>query len=83
MGQEPREIERHIREERVRLGENVAELHRRVRSSLDWRNLLRRRPAACSAAAFTGGFLLALLIGRSAARKLLPVSRNSRAPARH
>jgi len=65
VGQEPEQIERHIHQTRARLEENVAELRTRVRSNLDWRVQYRRYPAAFAAAAFGGGLLVSLLIGRA------------------
>lgn len=65
MGQEPDQIERHIHQTRARLEENVAELRSRVRSNLDWRTQYRRYPGAFAAAAFGGGLVLALLLGRT------------------
>ena len=65
MGQEPDQIERHIHRTRERLEQNVAELRTRVRSNLNWRVQFRRRPAAFAAAAFGGGLLIAMMIGRS------------------
>lgn len=65
MGQEPDQIERHIHQTRARLERNVAELRTRVRSNLDWRVQFRRRPAAFAAAAFGGGLLISLMVGRA------------------
>lgn len=64
MGQAPEHIERHIHETRARLEENLAELRTRVRANLDWRTQMRRHPAAFATAAFTGGLILALFVGR-------------------
>ncbi len=65
MGQEPEQIERHIYRTRARLEQNVAELRTRVRSNLDWRIQYRRHPAAFAAAAFGGGLLASMIIGRA------------------
>jgi len=65
VGQEPEQIERHIHRTRARLEQNVAELRTRVRSNLDWRVQYRRYPAAFAAAAFGGGLLFSIMIGRA------------------
>lgn len=65
MGQEPEQIERHIHQTRARLEQNVAELRSRMRSNLDWRVQFRRHPAAWAAAAFGGGLLVSIMLGRA------------------
>jgi hypothetical protein len=62
--QEPEQIERHIHQTRARLEQNVAELRTRVRSTLDWRVQFNRHPAAWAAAAFGGGLLISMIVGR-------------------
>jgi hypothetical protein len=65
LAQEPEQIERHIYQTRARLEQNVAELRTRVRSSLDWRIQFNKHPAALAAAAFGGGLLISIMLGRA------------------
>jgi hypothetical protein len=64
MGEEPDQIERHIDATRGQLGENLAELERKVKNATDWRLHFHRNPFPMMGAAFAGGLLLALMMGR-------------------
>jgi ElaB/YqjD/DUF883 family membrane-anchored ribosome-binding protein len=59
-----------IAEERQRLGDNIAELERKVRDSTSWRLYFERKPWAALGLAVGGGFLLAALLA-----PILPRSR--------
>jgi hypothetical protein len=62
--QKPEAIRHHIEEQRERLGENLEFLEHRVKTAADWRTWLARKPLAILGAAFGGGLLLALKLGR-------------------
>jgi ElaB/YqjD/DUF883 family membrane-anchored ribosome-binding protein len=54
-----------IVEQRQRLGDNIAELERKVRDSTNWRAHFERKPWLALGLAMGGGFLLsALLLSR-------------------
>jgi hypothetical protein len=67
MGQKSDQIERHIRETRSELSENLSELEEKVKSAVDWRAQFEERPGTMLALAFGGGILLSALLpsGRS------------------
>ena len=50
-----------ISEERQRLGDNIAELERKVRNSTSWRAYFERRPWTALGIAMGGGLLLSVL----------------------
>lgn len=50
-----------IAEERQRLGDNIAELERKVRDSTSWRLYFERKPWTALGLAVGGGFLLSAL----------------------
>jgi ElaB/YqjD/DUF883 family membrane-anchored ribosome-binding protein len=50
-----------IAEKRQRLGDNVAELERRMQQAASWRVYFARKPWAAVGVAFSGGFLLSAL----------------------
>jgi hypothetical protein len=64
MGEEPDQIERHIDATRGQLGENLAELERKVKNATDWRMHFQRNPFPMMGAAFAGGLLLSMVVGR-------------------
>jgi hypothetical protein len=62
MGESSDEIERHIREIRHDLGNNLNELEYKVKSAFDWRAQFEERPGTMLALAFAGGVLLSGLL---------------------
>jgi hypothetical protein len=58
-------IESRLRDERQSLAHDVDELGEKLRTSVDWRAQVDRRPVGMAAAAFGAGVLLALALGRS------------------
>jgi len=50
-----------INDERQRLGDNIAELERKVRDSTSWRMYFERKPWMVLGLALGGGFLLSAL----------------------
>ena len=62
MGEKPDQIERHIRNQRAELTENISELEEKVKGAFDWRTQFQERPAAVLGAAFVGGAILAALL---------------------
>jgi hypothetical protein len=65
MGETSYQVERHIRETRNNLGENISELEHRVKDSLNWRSQFEKRPMAMIALAFGGGALVSVLLTSS------------------
>ena len=65
MEQPPEEIERHIRETRARLEQNVTELREQIRARLDWRTQMQRHPLTSTVVPFAVGLLLSVMIGRA------------------
>ena len=61
MGEDTRQIEREIREERNDLDRNLRELGRQTRELADWRTHYRNHSGAFLAAAVGGGLLLGML----------------------
>jgi ElaB/YqjD/DUF883 family membrane-anchored ribosome-binding protein len=51
-----------IADERLRLGDNIAELERKVRDSTSWRVYFARKPWTALGLAVGGGFLLSALL---------------------
>lgn len=72
------QIENHIEDERKDLRSNLQELEARVRSATDWRRFFGKYTGAMIAAAFGGGMLVSIMIGRRSASQ----SRASSAAAR-
>ena len=62
------EIEAHLERKRSELRSNLEELEQRVKSVTDWRRQFRKNPAISLLLAFSGGFLIASMTGRSRAR---------------
>jgi hypothetical protein len=63
MGEETDEIERHIREQRHELGQNISELQRKVKDTLNWRMQFEQHPVAMLGMALGGGLLLSRILG--------------------
>lgn len=61
MGEDTRQIEREIRDERADLDRNLRELHRQTRDLTDWRTHYRNHSGAFLAAAIGGGLILGAL----------------------
>ena len=68
MGETPDQIEQHIYEKRNELGENIHELEEKVKTAFDWRAQFDQRPMLVLGAAFGGGILLSILLGRVSRR---------------
>ena len=64
MGQTSGQIERHIQETRNELGDNLAVLEEKVKTTMDWRAQFEERPMTLIALAFGGGILLSALLPR-------------------
>ena len=62
MGEKTDEIERHIREQRDELGQNISELQRKVKNTLDWRVQFEQHPMAMLGIALGGGLLLSGIV---------------------
>jgi ElaB/YqjD/DUF883 family membrane-anchored ribosome-binding protein len=62
MDERTSQIVEEIVEERQRLGDNIAELERKVRDSTSWRVYFERRPWAALGVALGGGLLLSALL---------------------
>jgi len=56
------QIERHIRETRSDLGDNLNELGDKVKKTLDWRVQFEERPGTMLGLAFGGGIILSALL---------------------
>lgn len=63
MGERTDAIEREIEQERVELGRNLEELEHRVKQATDWRVQFERHTGGVMALAFSGGLLLAAMLG--------------------
>lgn len=61
MDERTSQIVEEIAEERQRLGDNIAELERKVRVSTSWRAYFERKPWVSLGIAMGGGFLLSAL----------------------
>jgi len=72
MGETTHQIETHIADTREKLGENVRELERKVKSVTDWKQHVRTSPMTMLGVAFGGGILLATMVGRSKTSKSEP-----------
>jgi hypothetical protein len=68
MGETSYQVERHIRETRNNLGENISELEDRVKDSLNWRSQFEKRPMAMIALAFGGGAMVSAILTSSGRR---------------
>lgn len=65
MDQRTDEIVSTILEERERLGDNIAQLERKMRAATTWETYFMRKPWAMLGIALAGGFLLSSLFTRS------------------
>ena len=63
MGQTTHQIETHIEDTRDKLGSNLHELERRVKSVTDWKQHFKTNPMTMLGVAFGGGILLATMLG--------------------
>lgn len=63
MGEKTDEIERHIREQRFELGQNIHDLQKKVKDTVNWRAQFEQRPMAMMGIALGGGLLLSGLLG--------------------
>jgi len=63
MGERPDQIERHIDDERSRLGANVNELENKVKNAFDWRVQFQQRPMTLMGVAFGLGVMAAAMTG--------------------
>ncbi len=63
MGENPQQIENHIRRTRNELGDNLSELQAKVENAVDWRAQFTERPMTMIGIAFGGGVLLSSLLG--------------------
>ena len=68
MGETTHQIEAHIADTREKLGNNVRELERKVKSVTDWKQHVRTSPITMLGVAFGGGILAATMVGRSKTR---------------
>ena len=64
MGEKSDQIEQHIQEQRAELGDNIAQLQRKVKGTFDWRVQFEHRPMTMIGIALGGGVLLSSLFGR-------------------
>jgi hypothetical protein len=62
MGEKPDQIERHIKNQRAELSDNISALEEKVKGAFDWRTQFQERPAALMGAAFVGGAILAAVL---------------------
>lgn len=69
MDEEPDKIKQHIAEERENLGRNLDEIEYRFKDATDLRSQFNRHTAWFLGAAAGSGFLLALALGKSSARR--------------
>ena len=65
MGQTTDQIERHIEHKREDLKSNLRELETRAKSATDWRHYFKKHTWTMMAAAFSGGLLLARMLGKA------------------
>ena len=72
MGEEAREIERHIDDTRSRLDQNIKELEARAAEAADWRKQYQKSPPAALGIAFAGGFLISRLVGGKRRQQRVP-----------
>ena len=84
MGENPKQIENHIRRTRNELSDNLSELQEKVKNAIDWRAQFSERPMTMIGIAFGGGVLMSSLLGgrsKPAAWAIDPgVSSNPNAP---
>jgi len=64
MGETTDQIEQYIESKRADLGSNLQELEQKVKDAADWRQRFQANPWAFMGAAFGGGVLLAVMMGR-------------------
>jgi hypothetical protein len=78
MGERPDQIEKHIEDERWRLGANVNDLETKVKNTFDWRVQFQQRPMTFIGVAFGTGVLLSTMGNRgsrsSTARRIRSTS---------
>lgn len=65
MGETTDQIESHIQTKREDLHSNLRELEHKVKSATDWRQQFQNHPGTMVAAAFGGGMLVSVMIGRN------------------
>jgi hypothetical protein len=65
MGETTDQIESHIETKREDLQSNLRELEHKVKSATDWRQQFQNHPGTMVAAAFGGGMLVSVMIGRN------------------
>jgi hypothetical protein len=63
MAERPDQIEKHIRDTRSELGNNLHELEYKVKQATDWKTYFERNPMTIMSLAFGGGVLLASMLG--------------------
>lgn len=69
MGETTVEIERHIREQRRELGQNINELQQKVKDTVNWRTQFEQRPMTMLGIAVGGGLLLSAIVGSGSRTK--------------
>ncbi len=62
MGDNTREIERHINERRSRLSQDINELEQKAQDVLDWRLQMERHPGTMLGLAFGAGILISAVL---------------------
>jgi ElaB/YqjD/DUF883 family membrane-anchored ribosome-binding protein len=72
MGQTTDQIERHIEHKRADLKSNLRELETRAKSATDWRHYFKEHTWTMLAVAFSGGLLLARMLGKASPAGQLP-----------
>lgn len=83
MGETSHQIERHIRETRNNLGDNISALEDKVKTAMDWRAQFDERPMTMIGLAFAGGVVLsALLPSPRSSRRRYPDNRPAASPER-
>jgi hypothetical protein len=82
MGQTTDEIENQIEDRREDLKSNLQELETRVKTATDWRHYFAKHTGTMIAAAFSGGVLLAAMLGGRSSRAALSQAGRSSEPAR-
>jgi len=69
MSQATDQIEAHIEDSREDLGYNLHELEQKVKSVTDWKRHFQNNPMTMLGVAFSGGVLLATMLGRRKNRR--------------
>ena len=78
MGQTTDQIEHHIEQTRETLGSNLQELEYKVKAVTDWKTHFQNHPMTMIGIAFSGGVILASLLG---GRKINGAHHTANAPA--